>query len=174
MPTNPDQVYRDEADGIKGAMTRISNAMGAGHCIASYNNTLARFWNDPHCDHVAATTKIKEYRDALHKELVAAHQELDAIASALAARGRVREGHVRLPDGMEVKVLGTLPMTADVCIVGDGVELHHPDCGPSSMPTQIEAYFEEHHMTGEGDVVGGCEPIGILYSTREAAQLPHP
>lgn len=62
MPTNPDQVYRDEAEKI------------------------VETWE--------GTDVFLDFDDDARANLVS------AIASALAARGGVREGHVRLPDGL--------------------------------------------------------------------------
>lgn len=47
------------------------------------------------------------------------------IALALDAARKVPEGCVRLPDGRDVKVLGTLPMTADGCVVAPGARVHY-------------------------------------------------
>lgn len=72
MPTNPDQVYRDEARAI-------------------VDDNVCE--NDQHQD-------IVPDRDALIAD----------IASALAARGRVREGHVRDHDGNDWVVIVKTPV----------------------------------------------------------------
>ena len=41
------------------------------------------------------------------------------IAQAIADARAVKAGHVRLDTGEEVRVLGTLPMTKDGCVIGD-------------------------------------------------------
>ena len=39
----------------------------------------------------------------------------------------VPEGCVRTPDGVDRKVLGTLPVTADGCVAGDGMTAYCPN-----------------------------------------------
>lgn len=53
-------------------------------------------------------------------------EAIAAYASALRAAATVQEGCVMLPGGKVVKVLGTLPMTADGCVVGDGASIWYP------------------------------------------------
>lgn len=47
-----------------------------------------------------------------------------AIAAALSGARRVPKGHVRTPDGVDRKVLGTLRTTLDGLVIGDGGEVY--------------------------------------------------
>lgn len=64
-------------------------------------------------------------------------------------------GHVRLPSGEDVRVLGELPMTADRCVIA----------GPDSTL---------YHRNNDGSVICAawrvCNPLHKWYSTREAAE----
>lgn len=86
----------------------------------------------------------------------------DSIDIAL-SEVKVKEGHVRLPDGREPMVLGTLPMTADGCVAGSGARVWG---GREDLPP----------IAREVAVVTDCErgrwPVEWCYSTREAALNP--
>lgn len=90
----------------------------------------------------------------------------DSIALALT----VPAGFVRGEDGVDRKVLGTLPLTADGCVVGMGCpKLWHPDSNDPSYEPEIRAWFDEMHFHVD-EVVGGYEEIINLYSIRAAAE----
>lgn len=76
-------------------------------------------------------------------------------------RAKVPEGHVRTPDGVDRKVLGTLQITADGCVIGEGADLF---CWWQPQYTDDGPILEHRH--GPSGVI---DPKGC-YSTREAAQ----
>jgi len=67
-------------------------------------------------------------------------------------------GCVRTPDGRDVRVLGTLPMTADGCVVGDGARLFS-DVGDVRTHICTSAWASPPFPANDG-----------WYSTREAAE----
>lgn len=89
-----------------------------------------------------------------------------AIAAALTAereRARPPQGCVRLPDGRDVKVLGTLPLTKDGCVVGNHAELWIWDCEPIKLRADNIGATDVH-----GD--DAFYEAGECYSTRAAAE----
>jgi len=82
-------------------------------------------------------------------------------------------GHIIDDQGNVRKVLGTLPVTADGCVVGHGVKLYWCE-----EPYEISHYetdfdgvwFEDHATDYYGEAVGKDEPISKCYSTKEAAE----
>lgn len=80
---------------------------------------------------------------------------LDAIAAALRAAATVPEGYVRVGT-TDHKLLGTLPMTADGCVIG------HPFCTVYAIHRRTgKVYNTTWYHRGFGKDV---------YSTREAAE----
>lgn len=139
MPTNPDQVYRDEA-------------------AAMVNAHLQEQWRSALGGGSDASTRY----DAL----------ISAIASALAARGRVREGYVRLPDGRQIEVPSEHPRTADGVPAFVGMQVWGTNINGVTMAQRVSGTLESHPS-----------PTIILrecWSTRASAQLeaglqlPHP
>jgi hypothetical protein len=89
------------------------------------------------------------------------------IAQALSAASKVQEGYVRDDKGVERKVLGTLPVTADEYVLGDAADywiLGSSVVGPYTnwcrTPHMESGWFDTF------DVEAEHKP----YSTREAAQ----
>lgn len=84
---------------------------------------------------------------------------LDAIATALRAARRVQDGHIREGD-VDRKVLGTLLVTKDGCVVGYGrQELWYPG---EDQP--------RHTNNGGAWLFGTFKHIRDCYSTRAAAE----
>ena len=62
-------------------------------------------------------------------------------------------GHVRLPDGRDVRVLGELPMTADGCVLGNGTfwrlvkcrnQIRNSGCVRVSQRTNRTEWMKKH------------------------------
>jgi hypothetical protein len=87
---------------------------------------------------------------------------VDAIAIALT----IPAGHVRTPDGVDRKVLGTLPVTADGVIAGSGAALYwnHGDGSPCNDGT-MKVYVQDNTSCPSAHFY-----LGAWYSTRESAQ----
>lgn len=84
------------------------------------------------------------------------------LSAELTRRMTPPEGHVRLPDGKDVKVLGTLPMTADGVVVGEGASplwIWTDDDGLQNDGTS------RLHLDHYDDY-----PVEYAYSTHEAAE----
>lgn len=81
----------------------------------------------------------------------------------------VPDGHVRLPSGEDVKVLGTLPMTADGCVVGNKAYLWNVVPGSKGRdddkPMRV-CYKQSPIMDPDEYTDGPME----MYSTRAAAE----
>lgn len=108
----------------------------------------------------------------------------DSIARALAARSAVPDGHVRLPDGREVKVLGTLPKLADGTLYGgidDDYNIERVWCvrpfDRKVVEMEPQAFWSElgdwrvvsvEPIDAEGNRV--THPLSWCYSTQEAAE----
>lgn len=88
----------------------------------------------------------------------------EKIAEAIQAERDVRppKGHILTDDGVVRKVLGTLPITADGCVVGDGARVYYEVIGQFSG----EPIICEWDVTGAGDDI----KVDTYYSTREAAE----
>lgn len=91
------------------------------------------------------------------------------IAAALTSAANVPEGHVMLPGGRVVKVLGTLPMTADGCVATESQDVFVPENG---WPARVrwsdeEGWLAECDASGAGD--WRCYSVALCYSTREDA-----
>ncbi len=71
------------------------------------------------------------------------------LALALDAARAVPEGHVRLPDGREVKVLGTLPMTADGCVATINGTFYTPPEGDLDGICSMAAWSEGGSPVGK-------------------------
>lgn len=106
------------------------------------------------------------------------------IAQQRAASVRVKDGHVRLPDGREVRVVGVLPQMADGSIYGGVSENYdterlwarHPHDG-EVIECESKIWWSElddwrvrgvHPIDAEGNVP--CLRLSWCYSTREAAE----
>ena len=100
---------------------------------------------------------------------------VDAIAAALRAAARVQPGHVRTDDGTERKVLGTLPVTADGCVVGDYGKAYivNPPHNTGIFCVCTDGLHTLSKQTEGGEVqtmVSWYQPTSRLYSTRAAAE----
>jgi hypothetical protein len=96
------------------------------------------------------------------------HRFKRAVLPLLRSALNPPEGCVRWPDGSEPRVLGTLPMTADGCVVGidSFVWTMPPHC---ANPAGFGFRVTEIHASGPGH--RECEPKwGDCYSTRQAAE----
>ena len=92
---------------------------------------------------------------------------LEDMAESLRAAHRVPEGCVRTADGVDRKVLGTLPITADGCVPGLGASVSWPGYG--------EEYVYDGHVRyslvwAASIPVESSTPVRDCYSTREAAE----
>lgn len=99
--------------------------------------------------------------EAIVAGLAAAH------ARGMADAARVPEGCVRTADGVDRKVLGTLPITADGCVPGLGASVSWPGYG--------EEYVYDGHVRyslvwAASIPVESSTPVRDCYSTREAAE----
>ena len=83
-------------------------------------------------------------------------------AMAIALRSMLPPpGHIMDETGAVRKVLGTLPMTADGCVVGDGAIVHYPK-GP---PNAIRLHPVRPELAASSEFLAA-----IGYSTPEAAE----
>jgi hypothetical protein len=103
-------------------------------------------------EEVAFLYSGETYNNALHAftaTLHAAHEKAIVIP----------EGHIMLPGRRVVKVLGTLPMTADGCVVGflENTCLYEPDDDHPNDPTEV-------------DSLNDAADARTCYSTRQAAR----
>lgn len=96
-----------------------------------------------------------------------------------AATSGVKDGHVRLPDGREVKVLGTLPMTVDGAIIGAGADVRvfwsRDDLADKEwegwpVASVGAGHSESNHFIWADLCGNGPVATNVLYSTREAAE----
>lgn len=96
-----------------------------------------------------------------------ANKQLTEIITACRDAGFVdKNGKVR-------KVLGTLVLTADGCVVGEKAIVYwHEDPYEASCETLNTnlAFFEDHAMDATGEPCGNWERIEVCYSTEEAAR----
>ena len=86
----------------------------------------------------------------------------NSITSALTRAGKVPDGHVRTPDGVDRKVLGTLPMTLDGVVAGDGASVWINYYG--GPPAEFHLHLRSDPTPWEGP-----QTAHHSYSTREAA-----
>lgn len=114
------------------------------------------------------TAKLWSMIDELRKEKADLQKQL----AELTRRIEVPAGHIKLDDGRVVKVLGTLPMTADGCLAGDGAELIHKgfdgDTGPNGQQHQRLSRVQAWAWNTVRGTTWGCAVLDC-YSTREAA-----
>lgn len=99
-----------------------------------------------------------------------------SIARALAAARAVPDGHVRLSDGREPKVLGALPMTADGCVFTEWSEVWHPEY-PLPSPVKVHWGMAKlgarfYFKSNKNPMVNEWKDVdpSLCYSTREAAE----
>lgn len=115
----------------------------------------------------------KDIAREMYKDLEGTGEEMsiDYIAAAIQAERDAANppaGHVKLSGGRVVKVLGSLPMTADGCVIGRGAELWPKSGDPEKRVwscRHIYAFDDKGHYVG--DVDGA---MGPRYSTPEAAE----
>lgn len=95
-----------------------------------------------------------------------------ALVQALAIASAAREAGMVDEHGRFRKVLGTLPITADGCVVGEGVVLYHPEEPyEASLPAECNSvFFDTEYAGAEGDAVGGWRDVRLCYSNHEAAR----
>lgn len=115
----------------------------------------------------------------------------DRIAAVIQAERDVRppNGHVVTDDGVVRKVLGTLPITADGCVVMPGIEVFHPQ-QDFSFHLEVMALHGDERQDDDYPLPEDCEYMGhysyyerdtgystyesydvrACYSTREAAE----
>ena len=84
------------------------------------------------------------------------------VKAALLAASRPREGFIRTHEGEDLRVLGTLPVTADGCVAGDGAKLWTTE----GAEWKVYTFASEDPAPIEFDPSCGTDE---LYSTREAA-----
>jgi hypothetical protein len=115
-------------------------------------------------------------RDIVHRHCGSPDDLINGIAKALRAARRVPDGHVREGD-VDRKVLGTLPKTADGCVVGIATidTSKKCDCCKGDIPSGVlwHPEFLDRPAELHGDFVFvGCtdKPHGQFYSTRTAAE----
>lgn len=93
---------------------------------------------------------------------------LHAIAQAIADARAVRPGHVRLDTGDVVRVLGTLPMTKDGCLLGEGAIVWRE--ATASMTGTVKSERLELAWGLYGLCGANRTKAGGWYSTKEAAE----
>jgi hypothetical protein len=93
------------------------------------------------------------------------HRFKRAVLPLLRSALNPPDGCVRLPDGSEPKVLGTLPMTADGCVVGNHANLWANDGEVNPMRLRVDNIGCSDWGDGED-----FWEAGECYSTREAAE----
>lgn len=86
----------------------------------------------------------------------------EAISAALLAASRPGEGMIRTHEGKDLRLLGTLPVTADGCVAGIDAEVWTRPWGGAP---------EKNHVRTEvpGNPWCGSIPALHCFSTREAA-----
>lgn len=127
----------------------------ADHIVSCVNATVTK---PSDRDRREAAAAIIEWRETRPRDEAAADALLEEIfARALAARSAVPDGHVRLPDGREVKVLGDIILTADGMLPGNNAVLWLKPRG-------------DFPQDGARRRVNSCEHFQLLYSTKEAAE----
>ena len=107
-------------------------------------------------------TKIEREAEELIRQQYGDVQECDRpfiqrIAEALARLSRPPAGFVRDEAGVDRRVLGTLPVTKDGCVAGDGARIIFP---------QPDGSLNYEHVCTRG-VLG---PIQSGFSTPDAAE----
>lgn len=135
-------------------------------------NTPSEWANDKAGDIAIRFSKYPDGRVAYGP--IHAGELSDAIALALDAARRAPEGHIIDDKGKVRKVLGTLPVTKDNVVVGEGAVVVGP-CGH-----EIKVNVRPHVWCGEGNCWSdGCQndsgsgesyQISECFSTREAAE----
>ena len=141
------------------------------------------------CEHMLACYRVGRRPSDI--ALDAARESSDAvdanpIASALRDAAKVQEGHVRLPDGREVRVLGELPRLADGTIYTSTMKdtefepapnlwCVHPNDGEITemAPFAFWSELEDWRVSAatpddQGDRV--CRPLAWCHLTRAAAE----
>ncbi len=90
--------------------------------------------------------------------------ETEKALAELTRRTEVPKGHVKLDDQRVVKVLGTLPMTADGCVLGGSVTVYAHYCGDildGYSPKQTCRFYDDGSVS--------WVESSVCYSTRESA-----
>ena len=78
----------------------------------------------------------------------------------------IPDNHVRGPDGVDRRVLGKLPMTADGCVAG----VEHTGSGEPMTPVYHPDFDSPGELNFDWLFVGGTDRlVSQFYSTREAA-----
>ncbi len=98
------------------------------------------------------------------EELLTNTVNFPSVIAELTRRMTPPDGHVRLPDGRDAKVLGTLARTADNFIACQDSVVWHPIYGA--------CYPVPDGLNVAAKVYGGNSlvPVSECYSTREAAE----
>ncbi len=98
-------------------------------------------------------------------------QYTDMLCALIAPVCRLpRAGHVMLPDGKEVKVLGTLPMTADGCVLVVGARVYDIHGKPLIIRTMhLNGITADHDGLAERAVGAWTGGSSHLYSTPSSA-----
>jgi len=106
--------------------------------------------------------EIVDHHWTKYGDFAVRQQAIEAITDALT----IPAGHVRTPDGVDRKVLGTLPVTADGVIAGSGAALYwnHGDGSPCNDGT-MKVYVQDNTSCPSAHFY-----LGAWYSTRESAQ----
>ena len=73
-------------------------------------------------------------------------------------------GHILDDQGVVRKMLGSLPLTADGCVVGHGADLFYP-----FDTTSVDRVRYKSYVNGMGSIESAMPPQS-MYSTREAAE----
>lgn len=129
--------------------------------------TTALKWQDTYMDQTTPMGIKDQQRAELTAKRSAIIAELERRSTALRDAARVPEGYVRTADGVDRKVLGTLPITADGCVPGLGASVSWPGYG--------EEYVYDGHVRyslvwAASIPVESSTPVRDCYSTREAAE----
>lgn len=106
---------------------------------------------------------------------------IDSISEALLSASRPPAGFVRDEHGVDRRVLGTLPVTADGCVVGvrdeydEAGEVVCTTCGQMHDPKDIHLWHPDFddpgHLCSDFQFVGFTDrPTIQFYSTREGAE----
>ncbi len=98
-------------------------------------------------------TPAERAKQIVDENTAAGSARLDRLVDAIAAAITVPANHVRDEHGNDMRVLGTLPKTADGCVVGCDVD---------------EMMWDKHEI-GINVITADSEYSGRLYSTRSAA-----
>lgn len=150
MTTQPSDWAMGEAGNVIGSAKDFSLDLESGYI----RNNTEKY-------HASTITRIALALDAARKVPDRERAELDEILAIANKPLNPPDGCVRLPDGRDAKVLGTLPITADGCVIGD-------DCKVFYDGGTVCAELFRSANPGESD----WRPFHPhkAYSTREAAE----